>query len=841
MTSPFTFTAGKRAFDVLRFRGRERINAASRYDVLLRAEDVDVDLLLGQQATLRFGVAGEERAIEGVVARAYVQESGLRVRLVPRFALLKLRITSRIFQERDVPAIVAEVLTDAKVPIALALTPDRCKVRSYCLQYQESDLDFMLRRCAEEGIFFVVEDDGAVSLMDEPSAYQVLPKDANLLYRPSDDAQSLRVDERHVSSFDLVRALRVERFHGRDYDLMRPHVPLEACATNDDAPMSGPALFAYEHDSADLAPVSLNEREAADRLEQYRADAVRGKGESGCPRLAPGRVFALEEHPSASALYVVASVIHEGRAPELADHAPTYRNTFTCAPASVALRPERPKRRLQQVTERAVVVGPEGEEIHTDPYGRVKVRFHWDQRRSDEQRSCWIRVTQPWAGAGFGALFTPRVGMEVAITFFGGDVDQPLITGCLYNGVSLPPFPLPAKSSMSGLRTRSTPGDGKGYHELSFDDARGKERVTLISNRDLTVAAANDHRLDVGHDHHASVGGAWQERSGKARTIEAAALCTIVHGASTARCKGDLSMSTGGRLSQHVGGGMSANVEGHWVLDIGRDRIETNGRADAPASYSLFTHGTTTVTATKTIGVHAMDGIVLQCGESAIELRPGGITLHGRSLQLVGAERVEVSGKGPSLRLDEHAEMTSKEIRLFAEEGRLLLSQDARLNGRLVKLNCDDAKPSPSADQKSAAGQKRLCIKLTDPEYGTLSGKRYRVDVDDRMLEGVTSQDGTLDEQIPKGATSARVTAWLGAYPEGEQRTWVIQRPGEGPLASALAKLSNLGYYRGEPRGEALDEEGRAALRAFQRDMKLPETGELDAPTVEKLKTADNG
>ena len=179
--------------------------------------------------------------------------------------------------------------------------------------------------------------------------------------------------------------------------------------------------------------------------------------------------------------YVVARVEHTGRAPEAAPgRQPVYENRFVCVPAEVALRPKRPKRLLQQVVETAVVVGPAHEEVYTDEHGRVKVQFPWDLAgKNDARSSCWVRVAQAWAGAGWGFQFVPRIGMEVVVTFVGGDVDRPLITGCVPNAINVPPFMLPAQRTRSGIRTRTTP-KGEGGNELSFEDRKGAEEIRFM-------------------------------------------------------------------------------------------------------------------------------------------------------------------------------------------------------------------------------------------------------------------------------------------------------------------------------------------------------------------------
>jgi type VI secretion system secreted protein VgrG len=277
------------------------------------------------------------------------------------------------------------------------------------------------------------------------------------------------------------------------------------------------ALRTYDHDRI-LEPTTVTQRVADQRLEELRADATTSRGASSARRLCPGFLFEVSDHTNTAhnGSFAVVEVRHDGGDPNatnLKSSARTraeepqlhgsfvYENTFRCIPASVPARPRRPKRRLLQVTETAVVVGPPGEEIHTDEHGRIKIQFHWDlEGKLDDKSSCWVRVMQPWAGTSWGSQFIPRVGMEVVVSFTGGDPDRPIVTGTVYNGAAPMPFKLPQDKTRSGLRTRSTPG-GAGYNELSFEDAAGHEQIYLHAERDFDEVVEHDHTRTVyGHE-----------------------------------------------------------------------------------------------------------------------------------------------------------------------------------------------------------------------------------------------------------------------------------------------------------------------------------------------------
>jgi type VI secretion system secreted protein VgrG len=226
-------------------------------------------------------------------------------------------------------------------------------------------------------------------------------------------------------------------------------------------------------------------------------------GEGGCSDLSPGHRFALHDHPAAQldGTYVVTRVEHRGQThPEAGRAFRVYWNEFECAPSEMTYCPPRPKRKSVQVALTATVVGPPGEEIWVDAVGQIKVQFHWDRDGTyDDRSSCWIRVMQPWAGAGWGHQFIPRVGMEVVVVFEGGDTDKPLVLGSLYNGTHPMPFKLPEDKTRSGIRTESSRGGG-GFNELSFEDAQAREQIYVHAQRDLDEVVRRNHTLLVQND-----------------------------------------------------------------------------------------------------------------------------------------------------------------------------------------------------------------------------------------------------------------------------------------------------------------------------------------------------
>ncbi|MFT3767297.1 MAG: type VI secretion system tip protein TssI/VgrG [Minicystis sp.] len=501
---------------VVSFTGTESLSKPYRFDVLVavRAAGPSPEEILGARARLVMHGVPESRVVAGVLARVGPEaaqgpqeEHYYALRLVSSLWLLGRKKTSRVFQNLTTPEIVSAVLRSSGIEHDLKLARSYPK-REYCLQYQESDLHFVNRLLAEAGIFYFfrqppagrAEDGEIVVLADQPAHYEAIAGGNGLSCR---DAGDLATTE-HVRVFSARHEVRTAAVTLKGFDFKRPAFDLSADVEAPSGPGVRPDLGAYDHDE-DLVEGNIDEGATRTRLEQLRAAARVGSGSSVCRRLMPGAAFDLEDHPihDLNRRWAVTAIEHRGQEASgrhghpLAADRTTYENDFRVVPADVPSRPKRPRRRAQQVLETATVVGPPGEEIHTDEHGRVKVQFHWDREgRRDDRSSCWIRTMQPWAGSAWGAQFIPRVGMEVVVSFLAGDVDRPMVLGAVYNGVNPPPFPLPANKTQSGIRTQSTPGGG-GSNELRFEDAAGREQVYLHAERNLDEVVENDHTSTV--------------------------------------------------------------------------------------------------------------------------------------------------------------------------------------------------------------------------------------------------------------------------------------------------------------------------------------------------------
>lgn len=479
----------------------------------------------------------------------------------------------------------------------------------------------------------------------------------------------------------------------------------------------------YEHHAPFLFPKwAYGEGEPARILRQRRRKAHVARGESTCPALAVGYRFRLDDHPAShlNRNYVVTAVEHEGVAKPRTDaEVAMYRNTFSCAPADVVYCPRRPRRRSVMVALTATVTGPLGEEIYTDARGQVKVQFHWDREgRYDERSSCWIRTLQAWGGASWGTQFIPRIGMEVVVTFEGGDPDKPMVLGCLYNGTHPPSFKLPEDKTRSGIRTQSSP-DGNGFNELSFEDQKGEEQIYLRAQRNFDEEILGDHSTFVGGGRRSEVkgdlleeaGGNFETRSRGDRVEDTSGNKIEVTRKSASTIVGaNHTMEIACDASLRVHGGQSVIVRGNAQTLIGHGGEEGHAL--------LYVNGAYNVAAAQEMSISALKGITLVCGDSSIELAPDGIKLKAKSIALSGVDRASLTVKGHEIRMGEAIELVSDQIKLFSSKGSLIMDNDVCIDGKLVKLNCNPKTPDPSEPTEDEPDQGVATFQITHRASG---------------------------------------------------------------------------------------------------------------------------
>lgn len=549
-TRPLTIKTALPAdtFVVMSIEGREAISELYRFEVELMTENrnsVAFHKLLGDEATVsQLCDNGRETYFSGIVCAVEqgenmveVQDDGLheytrfRISVVPKAWLLSQRQRSRIFQRQTVPDILKAVLKDSNADFHLDQGQEEFEPRDYCVQYRETDLQFAKRLMEEEGIFFFFQhaDRGhRMIVANASSSFAALPDD----FRFETMAPETGAEDR-IFAWRKTQQIRPGKYTLRDYSFEVPEKSLEesketqatvevGSTTHKLTAGGGSSLEIYDYPGGYAGKydgigkdgggqydpsqkINAESRKvAAQRMQAEAVAALQVAGRGSAKAFRSGSSFQLQHHFCDDGHFVITSVQHSSRQtiginPEVQPF--EYHNQFTCIPAGLPFRPQRVTPvPVVHGTHTATVVGPAGEDIFTDKYGRVKVQFRWDRDgQADSGSSCWIRVATTWAGKSWGAIHIPRVGQEVVVAFEEGDPNQPIIIGSVYNASQMPPYALPDNKTQSGIRSHSTP-NGSGSNELRFEDKQGSEQIFLHAEKDLLSTIEHDETRNIKRD-----------------------------------------------------------------------------------------------------------------------------------------------------------------------------------------------------------------------------------------------------------------------------------------------------------------------------------------------------
>ena len=505
--------------DVLLFHtmsAREEMSRLFEYqlDLLSTRDDINLDDILGKNVTVKLALASDEtRFFNGFVTR--FAEGGTLGRfrrysatVRPWFWLLTRTSDCRIFQEQTVPEIIKAVFADHGVADFKFELTSTYRKWTYCVQYRETDFNFVSRLMEHEGIgyhFRHTDGHNTLVLTDSTSMHTAVAGAEALSFVSNVD--QIRPELEHIRSWEISREIQPGVYVHDDYDLERPSVELK---TSKALPRNfTPSDFEVYDYPGFYTEKSDGEQYAAVRMDELGSQFEFAQGKTNARGLTVGALLTLEDHPRAdqNREYLIVSASTEmlfENYQALPDPRPTnYSCAFVAMPSSQQFRPRRRTRKpFVQGPQTAFVVGPAGEEIFTDELGRVKVQFHWDRRGgNDQQSSCFIRVSQYWAGKNWGAIHIPRIGHEVIVDFLEGDPDQPIIVGRVYNGTNVPPYKLPDNKTQSGVKSRSSlQGTPDNFNEIRFEDLKGKEEINIHAERNLSTSVEADESHSVGHD-----------------------------------------------------------------------------------------------------------------------------------------------------------------------------------------------------------------------------------------------------------------------------------------------------------------------------------------------------
>ncbi|WP_342378041.1 type VI secretion system Vgr family protein [Myxococcus stipitatus] len=584
LVATFFFSGHDGGLSVHAVRGREEVSRAYRFEVDFSGQGVDVDAAPGVRASLLLeSPRGGERYVGGVVEEVSLAAMGqtgeeafgrYRAVLVPEpYLVLSLRRGFRVFQQKTVPDIVKKVCEDAGLDAAAfdwGGVSGRYLQRDYCVQYDESEWDFICRLLEDEGIFFAFSHSADGVLMrfeDDSTRVDLLSPDVlGFSFFPQEDASFARVWD-----FRLRTRLRPSKATVNDYDMLRPSTSLMSSAEASEAL----SREWYEFPGGFRAPAE-GKRRAAVRLDELRGTRVTALGRTDALFVAPGRRFLLQGHPASDGEYFLTAVGFQLRLEEetaggrpLVDEGPwRYDVALEAIPSTQMFRPARltPRPRVMGL-QTARVTGPAGEEIHCDAHGRVKLQFAWDREGElDERTSCWVRVSQAHTT---GSVMIPRIGWEVLVEFEEGDPDRPVCLGKVWNTTFLPPVELPAGKTVTGHSSLSSPG-GSGANEVLFDDTAGQETVTINGKHDILVKAANNKLYSVGHDASHLVNGKRAASVGGHEKISIEANLNVnVGGDQSTKVGAMRDVKVTGSLTEEVAGAMDLQVGGMELVQVG--------------------------------------------------------------------------------------------------------------------------------------------------------------------------------------------------------------------------------------------------------------------------------
>ncbi len=604
---------------------------------------VEAESILGQGVTISINQRDDtKRTFSGIVNQFSQGNRNTRfsfyyATIVPHVWILTQKRQSRIFQHKSVPDILREVFSGFEVLYELQ---GDFKPRNYCVQYNETDFDFASRLMEEEGIFYFFEHkDGQHKMIvaNTPQSHPDCPGKSTIPYFIKVE----RTEEDFVSSIHTWQTdhrMQSGKVTFWDYHFQTPTNKLDASQpsyfniadTRKLEIYEYPGGYARKYDDIDSGGGTrsdirniFNDKQKNAEIAMQSLDAQYRltNASSDCSSITAGYKFTFSNHVKAGD-YVITSVTHD------AEQNPSYvsddeieqpyTNNFSSIVHGKGNPPFRPVRQTPkpviQGSQTAYVVGPAGEEIFTDKFGRVKVQFHWDRHgQVNADSSCWVRVAQTWAGNKWGAMFIPRIGMEVIVHFLEGDPDQPIITGCVYNSEAMPPYTLPDEKTKSTIKSNSSKGGG-GFNEVRIEDKKGSEQIFIHGEKNLDVRIKNDVMELVQKDRHLIVNNDQLEKVKKDKHLE-------------------------------VGGDKNEKVDGSVSLKVGSDIQEKVGQ-----NYALDSGMAVHIKAGMTVVVEAGTALTLKVGGNFININPGGVFIKGTMVMInSGGAAGSGAGSNPDL------------------------------------------------------------------------------------------------------------------------------------------------------------------------------------------------
>jgi type VI secretion system secreted protein VgrG len=694
--------------------GIEGISGLFSFELTLISENHNISFedIIGKNVTVSIILAdGDKRFFNGIISSFSQRRGGgeaggdshYAATVVPWFWLLTRTADSRIFQKLSVPDIVEKIFTEKEFLDYKLLLNDSYEKRDYCVQYRETDFNFISRLLEEEGICYFFEHEEkkhTLILADASDKFKPCPKQESARYQISSGGW---LEEDVITSLEKMQEIRPAKYCINDFNFEIPGTDMNVDVSTKQ--MLGPGEREIYDYPGLYTKKAQGERLTTIRMEEEETKITTITGSSDCRAFTSGYRFDLLEYfreDMNNKPYVMTSVNHGATEPvggSGQDSGQSYANSFTCIPFDIQYRPPRltPKP-VVEGAQTAIVVGPAGEEIYTDEHGRIKAQFHWDREgKKDENSSCWMRVSQVWAGAGWGAMHIPRIGQEVIVDFLEGDPDRPIVTGRVYHGTNTPPYSLPDEKTKSTIKSDSSLGGG-GSNEIRFEDKKGEEEVYLHGQKDWTIAIDNDKNQTVGNDETLSVGnnrtkdvGVDQsETIGSNKTIKVGANHTesigsnmsvkvgsnktetvTINTAETIGAAKELTIgglyqiTVGAAMNETVGAAKAEEIGAAKIVAVGAnssEKIGKNKSVDAGGNVSESAGKDVSIKSGKKMSLSAgddfavsgkkkgsidiKDELLIKCGKASITLKKNGdISINGKEIQIKGSGDVVIKGK----------------------------------------------------------------------------------------------------------------------------------------------------------------------------------------------------
>jgi type VI secretion system secreted protein VgrG len=654
-----------------RMTATEQLGRLFQFNLELLSEDgnLAIDDMLGQNVTVSLDTQTDEpRLFNGFVSR--FSQGDPRGRLAVYHATLRpwlwfLTRTAdcRIYQEMKVPDIIKDVFREHGFSDFEEALSGSYREWEFCVQYRETDFNFVSRLMEQEGIYYFFRHENGkhtLVLADGYNSHAAVPGYEEIPYFPPD--QSQRRERDHVFNWLVSHEVRPGKYALDDFDFKTPRKSLLSQAiVNREHAQADFEVFDYPGEYEQSAD---GDRYATVRIQELQSHHERASATGVARGLCAGALFSLVGYSreDQNREYLVLSVNHEiqsddfQNSPQKTASVP-YLATMEVMDAREPYRPARttPKP-VVQGPQTAIVVGPESEEIHTDEFGRVRVRFHWDRHSADDDKSSvWMRVGQILAGKNFGAVMLPRVGWEVVVEFLEGDADRPIVIGTLYNGDNRPPYELPANKTISTIKTNSSKGGG-GFNELRFEDKKGEEQLFVHAERNLDMRVKANRYETVGADRHLVVeDNKWehvkQERHETVDSHHYEQICGDRHlkvaGKEAKAVDQSLSLTVGGDIHEVCKSDHSEKVDGQYTVKAGVIVLEaaSNVTLKVGGSYvaingsGVKVKGSQVVIDGGNVTVKAQANIKVEAG-AIIEVKAGAI------LKLEGGGMAELKGGG---------------------------------------------------------------------------------------------------------------------------------------------------------------------------------------------------